>query len=88
MGHEQPRVLVAHAGEPVEVEMRDGAGRAVVGVTDDERRARDRARNAESAQRTAAARCDLPVPFGPTTTVNDGASCTVVGSPNDLNPDR
>jgi hypothetical protein len=50
---EQARVLVPHPGEPVEVEVRDRPGRAVIGVADDERRARDRPVDAERPQRPA-----------------------------------
>ena len=50
---EQPGVLVPQPGEPVEVEVRERAGRAVVEHADDERRARDRLGHAERPQRAA-----------------------------------
>ena len=50
---EQARVLAVHAAEPVEVEVRERAARALVGDADHEGRARHRARDAERAQRAA-----------------------------------
>ena len=50
---EQARVLAVEAGQPVEVEVRERAGRAVVEDPDDEGRAGDRLGHAERAQRAA-----------------------------------
>ena len=43
---------------------------------------------APSTQATASTTLDLPLPFGPTTTVTPGSNSRVVGSANDLNPLR
>src|SRR5215213_7689261 len=43
---------------------------------------------APRAQATASTTFDLPLPFGPTTTVTPGSSSSVVGSAKDLNPLR
>ena len=41
---------------------------------------------APSTQVTASTTLDLPLPFGPTTTVMPGSNSSTVGSANDLNP--
>ncbi len=43
---------------------------------------------APSTHATASTTLDLPLPFGPTTTVTPGSNSRVVGSANDLNPLR
>src|ERR1700722_9779252 len=43
---------------------------------------------APRTQATASTTFDLPLPFGPTTTVTPGSNCNVEGSANDLKPFR